>query len=64
VSQAASPTLDDWLTTEDVAEHYGVPVNKVLRMIREDRLEATKKGWVYLIHRTWLPEAWPPARAS
>lgn len=56
----AAPTLDDWLTTEEVAEKFEVHPRLVLRMIREDRLKATKKGWVWLVHREDLPKLWPP----
>lgn len=56
----AAPTLEDWLTTEEVAAIYNVHPRIVLRMIREGRLVATKKGWVWLCHRSHLPEAWPP----
>lgn len=57
----AAPTLDDWLTTDEVAAIYNVPARIVLRMIRENRLQAEKKGWVWLIHRDQLPKTWPPA---
>lgn len=53
-------TLDDWLTTNEVANHYGVPVHHVLRMIREGRLKAQKKGWQQLVHVSDLPKSWPP----
>lgn len=56
----AAPTLDGWLTTEQVAERFGVPNHRVLRMIRTERLKATKLGWIWLIHETDLPETWPP----
>lgn len=56
----AAPTLDDWLTTEEVAEIFGIPPRIVLRMIRQDRLQATKKGWVWLVHRRHVPKSWPP----
>jgi len=59
----AVPTLDDWLTTDDVAEHYNIPTRIVLRNIRNGRLPAVKKGWVYLIHVTHLPATWPPTAA-
>jgi excisionase family DNA binding protein len=58
----AAPTLEDWLTTDEVAERYGVQPRMVLRMIREKRLVAVKKGWVWLVHRTSLPTVWPPPR--
>jgi excisionase family DNA binding protein len=54
-------TLDSWLTTQEVADHYGVPTKTVLRMIREDRLKASKRGWVWFIHKDDLPNNWPPA---
>lgn len=54
------PTLDDWFTTDEVADRYNVSRENVLRMCREDRLRNKKKGWVYLIHRSWLPANWPP----
>jgi len=56
----AAPTLDDWFTTDEVAEQFQVHPRVVLRMIREDRLKATKKGWVWLVHRSELPASWPP----
>ena len=59
--RVAVPSLDEWLTTDDVAERYNVPTRSVLTHIRNGRLPATKKGWVYLIHETQLPKSWPPA---
>lgn len=59
----AAPTLDDWFTTEEVAEHYSVPTRIVLRHIRNGRIPATKKGWVYLVHVNDLPKSWPPTAA-
>lgn len=56
----AAATLDDYLTTEEVAEHYGVFNRVVLRHIREGHLPAVKKGWIYLVHKDDLPEEWPP----
>jgi len=56
----AAPTLDDWLTTDEVAERFDVHPRIVLRMIRENRLKATKKGWVWLVHRNDVPSSWPP----
>lgn len=55
----AAPDLDDWLTTEEVAEHFGVPTRVIVRMIRDEKLPATKKGWVYLVHRSDLPASIP-----
>jgi excisionase family DNA binding protein len=57
-----APTLDDWLTTEEVAKKYNVLPRVVLRMIREGRLAASKPegGWQWLIHKSHLPEHWPP----
>ena len=61
MSTAAS-ALTDWLTTKEVADHYGVPTKTVLRMIREDRLRASQKGWIWLVHKDDLPREWPPPR--
>lgn len=55
-----APSLDDWLTTDEVAEHFNVPARIVLRMIRDERITAEKKGWVWLVHRSNLPDSWPP----
>lgn len=57
-----APTLDDWLTTEDVAKQFDVPVATVLHMCREGRLQSVKKGWARLIHKSWVPEEWPPPK--
>lgn len=62
LSQAAS--LDDWLTTDEVANQYGVTPLAVTRMISKGRLRATKKGWQLLVHVSDLPKSWPPAPAS
>lgn len=59
---ARAPTLQGWFTTDEVADYFGVPARSVLRMIREGRLKAEKKGWVWLVHKSNLPESWPPAR--
>lgn len=56
----AAPALDDWFTTDEVAALYGVHPRVVLRMIREKRLEAAKKGWQWLVHESCLPASWPP----
>lgn len=58
---STQPTLNDWLTTDDVALLFGIHPRKVLRMIREDRIKAVKKGWVWLIHESEVPTSWPPA---
>lgn len=58
------PNLDDWLTTEEVAELFQVHPRVVLRMIREGRLSAEKKGWVWLLYKDELPATWPPPLAS
>ena len=63
MSTAAS-ALSDWLTTKEVADHYGVPTKAVLRMIREDRLKAHQKGWIWLVHIDDLPGAWPPPKSN
>ena len=60
MSSRTQESLDDWMTTEAVAEHYDVPTRTVLRMIREDRLQAKKMGWQWVVHKDWLPEVWPP----
>lgn len=52
--------LEGYLTTQGVADHFGVPVRSVLTMIRKGRLPAQKLGWVWLIHESQLPESWPP----
>lgn len=54
------PTLDNWYSTQEVADHFGVTTRAVLRMIRMGRLTATKKGWEWLVHETALPDSWPP----
>lgn len=56
--------LSDWLTTKEVAELYGVPTKAVLRMIREDRLKAQQKGWIWLVHKDDLPGEWPPPKSN
>lgn len=57
----AAPTLAGWLTTDEVAERFHVPSRVVLRMIREKRLKAHKKGWQWLVWKDDLPKTWPPA---
>lgn len=56
----AAKTLSDWLTTAEVAEYYNASPRLVLRMIREGRLKAEKRGWVWFVHKAWLPREWPP----
>jgi len=63
VSTAVS-ALEDWLTTKEVADHYGVQTKSVLRMIREDRLKACQKGWIWLVHVDDLPSTWPPPKPN
>ena len=58
----AASALSDWLTTKEVAERYGVPTKVVLRMIREERLTAQQKGWIWLVHIDDLPSEWPPPK--
>ncbi len=58
MQQAAS--LDDWLTTEDVAIRFSVSVRAVTHMIAQGRLKASKKGWQLLVHVSDLPAQWPP----
>jgi hypothetical protein len=48
------------MTTDEVGEFFDVHPRIVLRMIREERLKAEKKGWVWLVHRSNLPTTWPP----
>ena len=64
MSRTATTPLDDWLTTEDVAKRFDVPVHRVLRMIRVGRLKASKKGWQQLVHVSDLPRSWPPPRSN
>jgi len=52
---SVAPNLADWLTTDEVAEHYNVPTRVVIRAIREGKIPATKKGWMYLVHESDLP---------
>lgn len=51
---------ENLLTTDQVAQHFKVPVRYVLRMIRLKRLKAKKLGWIWLINRADLPDKWPP----
>lgn len=62
-AEADNEPLAEWLTTDEVAIRFKVPVNRVTRMIREGRLKAVKKGWVHLIHVNDLPTSWPPPLA-
>lgn len=55
--------MEEWLCTEDVALLFNVRPTVVLRMIREGRLRATKFSWVWAIHRSWIPDTWPPPKA-
>jgi excisionase family DNA binding protein len=57
-------SLSDWLTTKEVAAYYGVPTKTVLRMIREQRLPAEQKGWIWLVHIDNLPREWPPPKSN
>lgn len=57
-------SLESLMTTEEVAQHFGVSPHAVVRMIRQERLRATKKGWVWLVHKRDLPATWPPPLAS
>ena len=52
--------LDSYLTVEETANRYQVPTKSVLRMIRQGRLVAEKKGWMWLVNVEDLPDAWPP----
>lgn len=51
---------DELLTTQEVADLFNVPVRRVLRMIREGRLDAQKLGWIWLVPKRALPDSWPP----
>jgi excisionase family DNA binding protein len=55
-----SASLDDWLTTDDVATLFNVTPLAVTRMISKGRLKAEKKGWIHLVHKSDLPDNWPP----
>ena len=57
---STAPTLDQWLTTQQVADHFDIHPRVVLRMIREGRLQAVKFGWQWVVHRSQLPATWPP----
>jgi len=59
---ASASALESWLTTKEVADRFNVPTKTVLRMIREGRLVAVQKGWVWLVHVDDLPHEWPPPR--
>ena len=52
--------LDDWWTVRQVAEVFGIQDRQVVAMIRCGRLRAEKKGWQYLVHKSWVPRSWPP----
>ena len=52
--------LKSWLTTQEVGEMFDVPPRVVLRMIRENRLQATKMGWQWVINKSDVPDTWPP----
>lgn len=56
--------LTNWLTTKEVADLFGVPTKTVLRMIREDRLKAQQKGWIWLVYIDDLPGVWPPPKPN
>lgn len=57
-------SLEQWLSTKQVADHYNTPTRTVLRMIREGRLKARKFEWVWVVHVDDLPETWPPPKTN
>lgn len=62
VDRVMAESLEDWFSTEDVAATFNVRPAVVLRMIREGRLRAVKFSWVWAIHRSWIPNSWPPPK--
>jgi len=52
--------IENLLTVRQVADRFDIKPNSVLRMIREQRLEARKVGWFWVIEEDDLPESWPP----
>lgn len=60
----STTSLEEWMSTKQVADHFGVPTRVVLRMIREGRLRARKFEWVWVVHRNDLPETWPPPKTT
>ena len=51
--------LRHWLSSRDVARHYGIDVSHVLYATRRGLIPAHKVGWNWLYKRKELPEKWP-----
>lgn len=57
---------DDYISTNDAAQHLGVTRQRVLQLIKRDRLKAQKFANVYMIRRADLaavedrPQGRPP----
>lgn len=60
MARSSTASLERYLTTQAVAEHFDTQSRTVLRMIREGRLKAEKVGWMWLVDRKHLPKSWPP----
>lgn len=53
------PSLDDFLTTKEVAELYGVQQKDVQNAIKAGRLQAQRIGYFYVLWKHGLPEYFP-----
>ena len=57
---------DEYISTNDAAQHLGITRQRVLQLIKHDRLKAEKFANVYMIRRTDLaavedrPQGRPP----
>ena len=60
------PSLDDWLTTGEVAELYpGITMHDVQRAIKKGLIQAQQMGgYFYLVWKPSLPDIWPVKKAS
>ena len=52
--------LDSYVTVQQIADRFKVPRKSVVRVIRQGRIKAEKKGWEWLVHTRDVPASWPP----
>jgi len=57
---ADTSILDEFMTTAQVAEVFGVPVRDVQYYIKRGLIRARKLGYFWMIHHTDIPKHWPP----
>lgn len=53
------PDLEQFATTGQIAEKYGVTQQEVQKAIKRGVINAQRVGYFYLIWMPGLPSAWP-----